>query len=111
MELGYDPPESFAAALDRLHETVSAAAGLTAFGPDDYLPVLRVLLQSMDYDPRFTEVGRRAAGVMLGGLLQSRAEAFAAMAASRKRTEGEVGENVAGHGGERDREDQDAAGA
>ena len=82
MELGYDPPESFAAALDRLHETVSAAAGLTAFGPDDYLPGLRVLLQSMDYDPRFTEVGRRAAWGMLVGVLQSRAEAYAAMAAN-----------------------------
>ena len=67
MELGFDPPPAFRHALDQLHETVTASSGLTNFGPADYLPGLKTLLQSMDYDPHFSETGRRAARTAAGG--------------------------------------------
>lgn len=81
MEQGYDPPETFRHALDRLHDTVTAETGLTEFGAGDYLPGLRVLLQSMDYDPHFTPRGRRLAWGMVVGVLRGRAQAIASMAA------------------------------
>jgi len=64
MSNGYEPPLRFADALDQLHDLVTAETGYDDFGPDDYLPGLRVLLQSMDYDPRFTVAGRRTAWAM-----------------------------------------------
>jgi hypothetical protein len=79
MELTFDPPEQFRTALDRLHEVVTQSAGLSDFGPDDYLPGLKVLLQSMDYDPRLSETGRRAAWGMLVGVLRGRAHAIQSM--------------------------------
>ena len=82
MDLSYDPPPSFRHAMDLLHETVTAETGLTDFGDADYRPGLRVLLQSMDYDPHFTAVGRRAAWGMLAGVLRGRAQAVASMKAN-----------------------------
>jgi len=82
MDLTYDPPGAFRHAIDQLHEVVSAETGLTDFGPDDYLPGLRVLLQSMDYDPHFSETGRRVAWGMVVGVLRGRAQAYASMKAN-----------------------------
>lgn len=82
MELGYDPPEAFRHSLDQLHELVTAETGLDDFGPADYLPGLKVLLQSMDYDPHFTETGRRAAWGMVFDVLRGRAHAIASMKAN-----------------------------
>ncbi|MCJ2180297.1 sulfotransferase family protein [Novosphingobium album (ex Hu et al. 2023)] len=82
MDLSYDPPEAFRHALGQLHEVVIAETGLTDFGPEDYLPGLKVLLQSMDYDPHFSETGRRVAWGMVVGVLRGRAQAYAAMKAN-----------------------------
>lgn len=79
MELAYDPPAHFRTALDQLHEVTARAAGSDDFGPDDYLPGLKALLQSMDYDPRFSETGRRAAWGMLVEVLAGRAHAIRSM--------------------------------
>jgi hypothetical protein len=62
MDLSYAPPKQFRTAIDQLHDIVSAEVGTDDFGPGDYLPGLQVLLQSMDYDPHFTDAGRRVAG-------------------------------------------------
>lgn len=75
-------PQQFEFALDRLHETVTAETGCTDFGPADYLTGLKVLLQSMDYDPRFSEAGRELAWRGIIDALSSRARAFAAMSAN-----------------------------
>jgi hypothetical protein len=82
MELAYDPPAQFRTALDRLHETVSAEIGSDDFGPPDYLPGLTVLLESMDYDPRFSETGRRIAWGMVVEVLRGRGQAVASMKAN-----------------------------
>lgn len=82
MDIRYDPPATFAHALDLAHETVTAETGLTDFGPPDYLSGLQALLQSMDYDPQFHEQGRRIAWGMVVGVLRGRAQAFAAMKAN-----------------------------
>lgn len=74
-------PDRFEFALDRLHETVARETGCDDFGPPDYLTGLTVLLQSMDYDPRFSPDGRALAWRGLIDALSSRARAFAAMAA------------------------------
>ena len=79
MDLSYDPPETFRHSTDRLHELVTAETGSDDFGPDDYLPGLTVLLQSMDYDPRFHEQGRRVAWGMIVGVLKGRAQAIRSM--------------------------------
>jgi hypothetical protein len=79
MDFSYDPPEQFRTSLDRLHELVSAETGTDDFGPDDYLVGLKVYLQSMDYDPRFSEQGRRGAWGQVIGVLRSRAHAIKAM--------------------------------
>jgi hypothetical protein len=79
VDLSYDPPTNFAGALDLAHETVSGELGTSDFGPDDYLPGLTVLLQSMDYDPHFTERGRRIAWGLVVGVLRSRALAVRSM--------------------------------
>ena len=82
MERAYDPPAQFRTALDRLHETVSAEIGSDDFGPADYLPGLTVLLESMDYDPRFSETGRRIAWGMVVEVLRGRGQAVASMKAN-----------------------------
>ena len=79
METGYDPPPQFRTALDLLHQTVSNEVGSDDFGEGDYLPGLTALLQSMDYDPRFTEQGRRIAWGQVIGALRSRAQAIKSM--------------------------------
>jgi Sulfotransferase family len=80
MDDSYDPPERFATALDELHELVAQEVGTTDFGDDDYLPGLRVLLQSMDYDPQFSGRGRRYAWGTVVGVLKGRAYALESMA-------------------------------
>lgn len=79
MDLSYTPPEQFRDALDQLHEIVSAEVGTDDFGPDDYLPGLKVLLQSMDYDPHFTGTGRCIAWGSVVGVLRGRAQAIKSM--------------------------------
>lgn len=79
MDDSYDPPERFETALDQLHETVSAELGWDDFGADDYLPGLKVLLQSMDYDPHFSPRGRRFAWGNVVGVLRARAHAVRSM--------------------------------
>ena len=61
MNLSYDPPQQFRHAVDQLHEIVALEVGSDDFGPGDYLAGLKVLLQSMDYDPLFSEQGRHIA--------------------------------------------------
>jgi len=80
MDDSYDPPERFATALDRLHEIVAQEVGSADFGAADYLPGLRVLLQSMDYDPHFSARGRRYAWDTVVGVLKGRALAIRSMA-------------------------------
>ena len=79
MDFTYDPPEQFRTASDQLHELVAKEVGTTDFGPNDYLPGLKVMLQSMDYDPHFTEQGKRAAWGQVVGVLRSRAHAIKSM--------------------------------
>lgn len=81
MQTAYDPPERFEFALEQLHDTVARELGSDDFGPGDYLPGLKVLLQSMDYDPHFHEAGRRRAWGMVVGVLRGRAQAYASMRA------------------------------
>ncbi len=80
MDDSYDPPSRFGTALGQLHDLVEKEVGHNQFGPDDYLPGLTVLLQSMDYDPQFSERGRRYAWGEVIGVLRSRAHAYNAMA-------------------------------
>ena len=79
MDATYDPPENFRTASDQLHDIVAKDLGTTDFGPDDYLPGLKVMLQSMDYDPHFTEAGRRLAWGQVIGVLRGRAHAIKSM--------------------------------
>ena len=79
MDASYDPPAQFRTASDQLHELVAKEAGTSDFGPADYLPGLHVMLQSMDYDPHFTEQGKRFAWGQVIGCLRSRASAIASM--------------------------------
>lgn len=79
MDLTYDPPAQFRHASDQLHELVAREVGSDDFGPADYLPGLKVFLQSMDYDPRFTEHGHRAAWGQVVHVLKGRAHAIKAM--------------------------------
>ncbi len=80
MDDRYDPPETFATAIDQLHDLVAREVETTDFGDDDYLPGLSVLLQSMDYDPHFSERGRRYAWGTVVGVLKGRAHALKSMA-------------------------------
>lgn len=82
MDLSYAPPAQFRTAVDELHEIVSREVGTTDFGPDDYLPGLTVLLQSMDYDPHFSEFGRKIAWGNVVGVLRGRAQAIKSMKAN-----------------------------
>ena len=61
VETRFPAPDRFSGASDRLHELAEEQIGSADFGETDYLPGLRVLLESMDYDPRFTEAGRTIA--------------------------------------------------
>jgi len=79
MDASYDPPAEFRKASDQLHDIVAKEVGTTDFGPSDYLPGLTVMLQSMDYDPHYTEQGRRLAWGQVIGVLRSRAEAINSM--------------------------------
>jgi hypothetical protein len=79
MDDTYDPPQRFATAIDQLHGLVAKEVGRDDFGADDYLPGLQVLLQSMDYDPYFTERGRRYAWSTVVGVLKGRAHAIKSM--------------------------------
>lgn len=81
MELRYDPPDRFRTASAQLHELVAGELEITDFGPDDYLAGLTVLLQSMDYDPHFTEGGRRIAWGNVVSALRARAQAITSMKA------------------------------
>jgi len=83
MEDRFAPPEKFATALDELHELVAREAGSADFGPRDYLAGLRVLLQSMDFDPIFSHRGRRIAWGEVIAALTGRARAARAMAENR----------------------------
>lgn len=77
-----NPPAAFAAAFDQLHDVVTAETGCDDFGPPDYRAGLTVLLQSMDYDPHFTDIGRQVAWDHVVGVLRSRALAVNAMKAN-----------------------------
>jgi hypothetical protein len=76
----FAPPESFAKAFDYVHEAAATLAGSSDFGTPDYRPGLSVLLDSMDYDPRFTPEGRRLTWRQVVNALASRAIAFQSMA-------------------------------
>lgn len=80
MDESYEPPVRFASAIDQLHELVANEIGSDDFGANDYLPGLRVLLQSMDYDPHFSERGRRYAWGTVVGVMKGRAQAIKSMA-------------------------------
>lgn len=76
----HTPPARFSTAIDELHELVARHTGATDFGPDDYLSGLRMLLLSMDHDPRLTEMGRRIAWGEVYSALAARAHAHREMA-------------------------------
>lgn len=79
LEDRYAAPAMFADASDQLHELVAGQLNTDDFGPDDYLRGLKTMLLSMDYDPVFTERGRRIAwGEAYSGLF-GRAHAYRAM--------------------------------
>ena len=80
MDESHDPPARFEFAIDQLHEVVAAEIGSDDFGADDYRTGLGVLLASMDYDPHFSERGRRLAWGALIAALRARGLAHKAMA-------------------------------
>lgn len=76
LEDRFAAPLRFADASDQAHDLVRSQLGDADFGPTDYLDGLRVLLMSMDYDPHFSERGRRIAwGEVYSGLF-GRAHAY-----------------------------------
>jgi len=79
LEIIYDPPSRFSDSCDLLHAIVAQEIGSDDFGSDDYLSGLKALLQSMDFDPRFHEAGRKLAWAKVVGLLRSRAHAIRSM--------------------------------
>jgi hypothetical protein len=83
MDVTYQPPKAFRHSLDHLHEIVMKEAGSDDFGGTDYLPGLKVLLHSMDYDPHFSETGRRGAWGEVIGVLRARAYAIKSMKRER----------------------------
>ncbi|MFY9328623.1 MAG: sulfotransferase [Georgfuchsia sp.] len=68
-------PERFDRSEDYLHEVAIKTCGLTDFGDPGYLMALRVLLASMDANPRFTPEGRQLAWDALIMTLVARAYA------------------------------------
>lgn len=79
MDFSRAAPKCFADAGELAHEIIIDQTGLDDFGPADYLPGLRVLLQSMDFDPHFSEAGRQLAWAKVVALLRSRAHAIQSM--------------------------------
>jgi hypothetical protein len=79
MDTSYDPPPLFRNAIDQAHTIVTQEVGSSDYGPTDYLPGMRALLQSMDYDPHFSAMGRRVAWGMVIGVLRGRAHATRSM--------------------------------
>jgi hypothetical protein len=75
----FQPPAKFAGAFDDLHALAAHEAGSDDFGADHYRIGLRVLLESMDYDPHFSDRGRVIAWGILVNTLASRARAARAM--------------------------------
>lgn len=75
------PPERFADAADLAHELAALKFGAHDFGPDDYREGLRILLLSMDYDPRFTGRGKAIAWGSVVNTLAARAHAVREMKA------------------------------
>jgi hypothetical protein len=67
-------PARFDRSEDYLHDVAGKISGLTDFG-DNYLTGLRVVLASMDADPRFTPAGRELAWDAVVMTLVSRAYA------------------------------------
>lgn len=82
MTLEYTPPDRFRDAMDYIHELVIRETGSDDFGPDDYRTGLKVVLQSMDYDPHFSESGRAIAWGIVVDVLRGRNEAIKAMKAN-----------------------------
>lgn len=80
MEDRFAPPAIFSSAADELHALVSREVGSSDFGEEDYRQGLKVLLQSMDFDPRFSEQGRRIAWGEVIQALSARAQAVRSMA-------------------------------
>ncbi len=75
------PPPRFAGSEAQLHEaSASLIEGWTDFGADDYLRGLEVLLHSMDYDPRWSEDGRKRGWMGLASVLAARGHAIRSMA-------------------------------
>ena len=75
------PPVRFSASEDQLHAAASAQlGGWSDFGPQDYRRGLEVLLHSMDYDPRWSEIGRTRGWAGLVKVLAARGHAYRAMA-------------------------------
>jgi hypothetical protein len=83
VDVSHDPPERFRGASDLAHEVVIGQVGSDDFGPGDYLAGLKVLLQSMDYDPHFSDLGRRVAWGRVIDALRGRAQAVQSMKATR----------------------------
>jgi len=75
----FPPPDRFAGSSDELHALAARQVGSADFGADDYRLGLRVLLESMDYDPHFSKRGRTIAWGNLVNTLASRAHAVRAM--------------------------------
>jgi len=74
----FPAPERFAGASDELHALAASLIGWEDFG-EDHLLGLRVLLESMDYDPHFSELGRRVAWGQILSALCSRGRAIRSM--------------------------------
>ncbi|MEJ6011679.1 sulfotransferase [Novosphingobium aquae] len=75
------PPTRFAGSEAQLHDAAAALIeGWADFGADDYRRGLEVLLHSMDYDPRWSEDGRRRGWMGLASVLAARGHAVRAMA-------------------------------
>ncbi len=75
----FAPPPRFRDAADQAHDLAIAQAGSDDFGEASYREGLRILLLSMDRDPRFTERGRRIAWGSIVAALAARAHAIGSM--------------------------------
>lgn len=73
------PPDRFRDAGDLAHDLAAERAGSDDFGREDYREGLRILLLSMDRDPRFTPRGRRVAWGSVVDTLAARASAIRSM--------------------------------
>ncbi len=79
LEDRFEPPASFADASDQLHELVAKLLNTDDFGEPDYLEGLKVLLLSLDYDPQYSERGRRVLWGECISALSARAQAVKSM--------------------------------